>query len=156
MARRKVKNGEKSPWGQCLTRPVPNGRRHSGFWLVPEKQKFSLLHLPVVYVFVFLSSKSWLWFQLWNVRVDWARWLEDSQRLARYLVSKARNSGLLYIHLRAACLLRPRLGLSQWLWSLSYLKRNASALQKSSLTRQLILKKYEMDGCMKKIARRRI
>ena len=36
MARRKVKNGEKSPWGQCLTRPVPNGRRRSGFWLVPE------------------------------------------------------------------------------------------------------------------------
>ena len=31
MARRKVKNGEKSPWGQCLIRPVPNGRRHSGF-----------------------------------------------------------------------------------------------------------------------------
>ena len=29
--RRKVKNGEKSPWGQCLTRPVPNGRRRSGF-----------------------------------------------------------------------------------------------------------------------------
>ena len=27
MARRKVTNGEKSPWGQCLTRPVPNGRR---------------------------------------------------------------------------------------------------------------------------------
>ena len=26
--RRKVKNGEKSPWGQCLTRPVPNGRPH--------------------------------------------------------------------------------------------------------------------------------
>jgi len=31
MARRKVKNGEKSPWGQCLTRPVPNGRRRSDF-----------------------------------------------------------------------------------------------------------------------------
>ena len=31
MARRKVKNGEKSPWGQCLTRPVPNGCRRSGF-----------------------------------------------------------------------------------------------------------------------------
>ena len=31
MARRKEKNGEKSPWGQCLTRPVPNGRRRSGF-----------------------------------------------------------------------------------------------------------------------------
>ena len=29
--RRKVKNGEKSPWGQCLTRPVPNGCRRSGF-----------------------------------------------------------------------------------------------------------------------------
>ena len=31
MARRKVKNGEKSPWGQCLTRSVPNGRRRSDF-----------------------------------------------------------------------------------------------------------------------------
>ena len=30
-ARRKVKNGEKSPWGQCLTRPVPNGHRRFGF-----------------------------------------------------------------------------------------------------------------------------
>ena len=29
MARRKEKNGEKSPWGQCLTRPVPNARRRS-------------------------------------------------------------------------------------------------------------------------------
>ena len=36
MARRKVKNDEKSPWGQCLTRPVPNDRRRSDFWLVPE------------------------------------------------------------------------------------------------------------------------
>ena len=33
MARRKVKNGEKSPWGQCLTRPVPNSRRRSGFFI---------------------------------------------------------------------------------------------------------------------------
>ena len=31
MARRKVKNGEKSPCGQCLTRLVPNGRRRSDF-----------------------------------------------------------------------------------------------------------------------------
>ena len=31
VARRKVKNGEKSPWGQCLTRLVPNGRCRSGF-----------------------------------------------------------------------------------------------------------------------------
>ena len=31
MAQRKVKNSEKSPWRQCLTRPVPNGRRHSAF-----------------------------------------------------------------------------------------------------------------------------
>ena len=31
MARRKVKNGEKSPWGQCLTRPVTNSRGRSGF-----------------------------------------------------------------------------------------------------------------------------
>ena len=36
MARRKVKNGEKSPWGHCLTRPLLNGHRRSGFWLVPE------------------------------------------------------------------------------------------------------------------------
>ena len=31
MARRKVKNGEKSPWEQCLTRPVPKGRGRSAF-----------------------------------------------------------------------------------------------------------------------------
>ena len=36
MARRKVKNGEESAWGQSFTRPVPNGRGRSGFWLVPE------------------------------------------------------------------------------------------------------------------------
>ena len=36
MARRKVKNGKKSLWGQCLARPVPNCRRHSAFWFVPE------------------------------------------------------------------------------------------------------------------------
>ena len=33
VARRKVKNGEKSPWGQCLTRPVPNGRRSLLFFV---------------------------------------------------------------------------------------------------------------------------
>ena len=38
---RKVKNGEKTPWGQCLTRPVLTGRRRSGFWLVPENLCFS-------------------------------------------------------------------------------------------------------------------
>ena len=38
MARRKVKNSEKSPWGQCLTRPVPNGRHHSAFWLGRKTQ----------------------------------------------------------------------------------------------------------------------
>ena len=31
MARRKVKNGQKSHWGQSLTRPVPDGHRRSGF-----------------------------------------------------------------------------------------------------------------------------
>ena len=41
MARRKEKNGEKSPWGQCLTRPVSNGRRRSAFWLGTKTQKFS-------------------------------------------------------------------------------------------------------------------
>ena len=41
MARRKVKDGEKSPWGQCLTRPVPNGRCCSGFWFVAENLCFS-------------------------------------------------------------------------------------------------------------------
>ena len=40
-ARRKLKNGEKSPWGQCLTGPVPNGRHRSGFWLAPENLCFS-------------------------------------------------------------------------------------------------------------------
>ena len=31
MAQRKVKNGKKSPSGQCLTRPVPNGHHCSAF-----------------------------------------------------------------------------------------------------------------------------
>ena len=31
MAQRKVKDVEKSPWGQCLTRPIANGHRHFGF-----------------------------------------------------------------------------------------------------------------------------
>ena len=48
MARRKVKNGEKSPWGQCLTRPVPNGRRRSGFWLVPENL-YTVLRAAISY-----------------------------------------------------------------------------------------------------------
>ena len=29
--RRKVKNEEKSPWGQCFNGPVPNGQASSGF-----------------------------------------------------------------------------------------------------------------------------
>ena len=41
MARRKVKNSEKSPWGQCFTGPVPNGRRRSDFWLGRKTLKFS-------------------------------------------------------------------------------------------------------------------
>ena len=41
MAQRKVKNDEKSPWGQCLTRPVQNGRRRSAFFLGRKTQKFS-------------------------------------------------------------------------------------------------------------------
>ena len=44
MAPRKVKDMEKSPWGQCFTRPVPNGRSRSGFWLVPENV---LVFLPI-------------------------------------------------------------------------------------------------------------
>ena len=31
MARRKVKNGEESAWGQSFNRPVPNGPGRSGF-----------------------------------------------------------------------------------------------------------------------------
>jgi len=40
--RRKVKNEWKSPWGQGLNGPVPNGRSSSGFWLVPENFCFFL------------------------------------------------------------------------------------------------------------------
>ena len=36
MGRRKVKNGVKSPWWQCLTRSVSNSRGRSCLWLVPE------------------------------------------------------------------------------------------------------------------------
>ena len=41
MAQKKSKQRPEEPLGQCLTRPVPNGLRPSGFWLVPEKHKFS-------------------------------------------------------------------------------------------------------------------
>ena len=40
MARRKVKNGEESAWGQSFNRPVPNGRGRSGFWVVQENFVF--------------------------------------------------------------------------------------------------------------------
>ena len=40
MARRKVKNGEESAWGQSFNRPVPNGPGRSGFWLVQENFVF--------------------------------------------------------------------------------------------------------------------
>ena len=39
-ARLPLKNGEKSPWGQCLNRPVPNGRRRSALWLGRKTEKF--------------------------------------------------------------------------------------------------------------------
>ena len=59
MARRKVKNGEKSPWGQCFTRPVLNGRRRSAFWLGRKTQTFSgtnqkgltVLYFHLCYIF---------------------------------------------------------------------------------------------------------
>ena len=41
IAQGKVKNGEKSLWGQRLTRPVPNGCCRSAFWLGGKTQKFS-------------------------------------------------------------------------------------------------------------------
>ena len=41
MAQKKSKQRPEEPLGQCLTRPVPNDLRPSGFWLVPEKHKFS-------------------------------------------------------------------------------------------------------------------
>ena len=49
MARRKVKKGEKSPWGQCLTRHVPNGLRRSDFWLVPENLCFSFFYSKLLW-----------------------------------------------------------------------------------------------------------
>ena len=36
MTRRKVKNGEKSPWEQCFAGTVPKGLGRSGFWSKPE------------------------------------------------------------------------------------------------------------------------
>ena len=48
MARRKVKNGEKSPWGQCLTRPVPNGRRRLVRTLTPPLLDPPLFWNPVL------------------------------------------------------------------------------------------------------------
>ena len=52
MAGRKVKNGEKNPWGQCLTRPVPKYCVRSGFWLVPENFCVSLPNQKVAILWV--------------------------------------------------------------------------------------------------------
>ena len=38
---KKSKERREEPLGQCLTRLVPNGRRRSGFWLVPGNLCFS-------------------------------------------------------------------------------------------------------------------
>ena len=55
MVRRKIKNGEKSPWGQSLTRPVPNGRRRSGIGarkhVVPRGSSRRSLFFFVPYIF---------------------------------------------------------------------------------------------------------
>ena len=55
-----VKNGEKSPWGQCLTRPVPNGRRRSTFWLGRKTQKFSGTNPSRVYIRLCKHGKRFL------------------------------------------------------------------------------------------------
>ena len=62
VARRKVENGEKSPWGQCLTRPVPNGHRRPGFLLVPENlclrssRRFLFFFVPYIFFCPFRLS----------------------------------------------------------------------------------------------------
>ena len=40
LGRRKVKNEEKSPWGQGFNEPVPKRRGSSGFLLVPQNLCF--------------------------------------------------------------------------------------------------------------------
>ena len=62
MARRKVKNGEKNPWGQCLTRPVPNGRPHylplglRGWWIALSTFRTSGAWLLVQMLFTELQE----------------------------------------------------------------------------------------------------
>ena len=48
VAQRKVKNGEKSPWRQCLTRPVPNGRCRSGFFTFLHATFFHPFRLSLI------------------------------------------------------------------------------------------------------------
>ena len=76
MERRKVKNGEKSPWGQCLRRPVPNGRRRPGFshrsllFFVPYKFfcPFRLSLVPTICPWVSEDGVTWVTSM---TRVNW-------------------------------------------------------------------------------------
>ena len=113
LARRKVQNGEKSPWGQCPTRPVLNGRRRSAFWLVPENFCVLLLfflnsvqkRVQTLYISEYKSPPPptgegnhcpgtgfWIPCQ-WNV--DCGLWIPIARRnsLSWILDSKAQDSG---------------------------------------------------------------
>ena len=87
MARRKVKNSEKSPWGQCLTRPVPNGRRRSDFWLVPEN--FSVfLHQRIQWINFgqgFIGCFDALWSELISGHRSWSGTSRKNTALCGYI-----------------------------------------------------------------------
>ena len=64
VARRKVKNGEKSPWGQCLTRPVPNGRCRSGGGDHGPNRRWNLKKGRIYLKLNIINSVACLWISL--------------------------------------------------------------------------------------------
>ena len=132
MARRKVKNGEKSPWGQCLTRPVPNGRRRSGFWLVPENLCFSgnlaiflsLIYTKMVNICFYLQnrdpSRFWLFWKFYYKNcfrmISWQS-LHKQQQILLHSGNNSNSNRLSNPHKNSTVKLNHRMSLLVWLFA---------------------------------------
>ena len=118
MARRKEKNGEKSPWGQCLTRPVPNGRPHylplclRGWWIALSTFRTSGAWLLVQMVFTELQEIRGSYYSFclnWHISRAHKR-LENRRHFATPPTVSPRNSILMTRYLGSA---------SDWLGQIS-------------------------------------
>ena len=70
VTRRKVKNGKKSPWGQCLIRPVPNGHCHSDFWLAPENFNNIIIIIIIIIITLIIYNTEHYYYYIITVSVN--------------------------------------------------------------------------------------